>query len=701
MGDKFVSSLIEPYELAKQLDDPNVRIIDATLFARLGENAEPIIESGVQHWQAGHIPGAHYVHPITEASDPFAELPAMAPTPAQFGALANRLGITKTSPIVIYSAEKPWWSTRLWWVFHIYGFKNVLVLNGGYAAWIEEGYPVSTNDAASFVSGEAGFPRKQLIAEREDVLKAVGKHDPVLINALEPSVFSGQEDPGYGRTGHISGSVNLPSSQMLDAQLSRFIASNEMDRVLARFVPDKATDVICYCGSGVAASIVVFCFHLCGYRNVRLYDAGLRDWVRDPNLPMDRSSAQASRSYYAQTRGNKVTDPSPSSSSDARRYDLDWLRVLAFGILIFYHIGMFYVSWGWHVKSTHAGPYAETLMLVVNPWRLALLFFISGVAIRFASDKAEQLSMFAASRGARLGLPIVFGMLVIVAPQAWLETVEKGEFTGGFLSFWPQYLQLEQSFSIVTPAWNHLWYVVYVLVYILLLAPFLPLLRRLSSTVIDRTIDFVSANPARLLLLTIVPFVFYEFVLTPSFPVTLGLVDDWANHAHRFTIFLLGFFVAKHNGFWAGIDRSLPLASGLVALLLLLRFWLQLDIPNAVTVVLGVLYAWAFLVMLLGAAQRWINRPSQLLSYLTAAVFCYYILHQTLIVVSGFFLTRMGLDVWTEFVLVLAVTVGGCAAGYEILRRVPGLRLFLGIQADRSRHAISAARDVTVPRRHS
>ncbi|MGB3627437.1 MAG: acyltransferase family protein, partial [Henriciella sp.] len=109
-----------------------------------------------------------------------------------------------------------------------------------------------------------------------------------------------------------------------------------------------------------------------------------------------------------------------SLAPTARRHDLDWLRVIAFMILILYHTGMFYVSWDWHVKSVHSGTDAEWLMMLVNPWRLSLLFLISGVAIRFAADKGNKARL-AKSRLARLGLPILAGMVLIVAPQSWLQ----------------------------------------------------------------------------------------------------------------------------------------------------------------------------------------------------------------------------------------------------------------------------------------
>ena len=135
------------------------------------------------------------------------------------------------------------------------------------------------------------------------------------------------------------------------------------------------------------------------------------------------------------------------STINTRRFDLDWLRIIAFGLLIFYHVGMFYVTWGWHVKSVYSSPLAEPLMSMVNPWRLALLFFISGVAIRFATDKAASLGRFARSRLARLGLPVLFGIYVWVMPQAYYQVRQSGEFSGSILAFYPDYVKFEQVFS--------------------------------------------------------------------------------------------------------------------------------------------------------------------------------------------------------------------------------------------------------------
>lgn len=371
----------------------------------------------------------------------------------------------------------------------------------------------------------------------------------------------------------------------------------------------------------------------------------------------------------------------------ARRYDLDWLRIIAFGLLIFYHVGMFYVTWGWHVKSVYAAPTVEPLMSVVNPWRLALLFFISGVAIRFATDKAESPGRFARSRVVRLGLPLMFGIYFWVMLQAYYQVRQSGEFTGSVFAFYPDYVALEQSFSTITPTWNHLWYLAYLLVYILVTIAILPWLQRIPES---SAWQALTKRPLIVVFVLILPFAINEAWLSPIFPTTHELINDWAHHAHRFMIFLVGYFVAKDASFWRSVDKVWKFTPVLaIATWLILqngqdiadwtREYLSDSAPRFIFSYVATLYAWACILTLLGFAQRFLNRESSQLRYLTGAIFCYYVLHQTITIIAGYYLTNYQLGVSVESLLVLAITVAGCALGYEIIRRVPGIRVLFGV----------------------
>ena len=123
---------------------------------------------------------------------------------------------------------------------------------------------------------------------------------------------------------------------------------------------------------------------------------------------------------------------------EGRQYDLDWLRVVAFGTLIFYHIGMFYVTWDWYLKSRHSASFVEPVM-GLTACRLSLLFFISGAAVRYAIDKTT-VRRFLSQRVTRLLVPLAFGMAVVCAPQTYVELRYLGEIEPGYLAFYRDYL---------------------------------------------------------------------------------------------------------------------------------------------------------------------------------------------------------------------------------------------------------------------
>ena len=379
---------------------------------------------------------------------------------------------------------------------------------------------------------------------------------------------------------------------------------------------------------------------------------------------------------------------------DQRRYDLDWLRIIAFGILIFYHIGMFYVSWDFHVKSVHAGPAIEPFMKLVNPWRMTLLFIISGVALRFAMDKLP-LRRFAWSRFWRLFLPLAFGMHVIVAPQSWLELLEKGETTAGFWSFYGTYLIGSSDFSIVIPTWNHLWYVAYLLVYTFILIAVYPLVVRAPESTTKRS----SKAPILFGAVAVIPvliFAVHELWLEDAVPSTHALVDDWGNHALYFPFLLLAFLGAKSQRVWQIIERLFLPAS--VAVLLLAAWQLFVwsldegdiqDVPFIELIAIAHMmvvpvYAWACILAAFGLVRRFANKPSPALTYMTEAIFPWYILHQTFIVMLGYWLTRQDLSAGLEFSLITFGTFAGCLIAHEfVIRRSIVLRPLFGLKTAR------------------
>ena len=400
----------------------------------------------------------------------------------------------------------------------------------------------------------------------------------------------------------------------------------------------------------------------------------------------------------------------PPASTATRRHDLDWVRVCAFGLLVLYHVGMYYVSWDWHVKSPHAGPLLEPAMLLTGPWRLSLLFLVSGVATAFLLAQAQRQAAagdgrvrFLGNRSWRLLLPLLFGMAVVVPPQSYYEVVEQlpGGYHDGFLAFWARYLRADGSFCdaggcLILPTWNHLWFVAYLWVYTVALW----LLWRLARPLLDRAGGALERALCGwgLLLWPALALALARLLLIGRYGSTHALVGDWYNHVQYFGVFLLGFLAARRDGFWdAAVRLRWP------ALLLWLGSWAVLagytvsyagsEPPQALRLAMRAVWGvdqWCAIVAVLGFARRLSPGDGPLLRYLVPAVFPVYILHQTVTVLAAHNLQPLDLHPALEGPLLVLLTFATCFAAYEVVRRVPLLRPLFGLQY-RERSAPAAA----------
>ncbi len=379
----------------------------------------------------------------------------------------------------------------------------------------------------------------------------------------------------------------------------------------------------------------------------------------------------------------------------ARLYFLDWVRIVAFFLLILYHVGMYYVSWGWHVKSPYASDALEGLMMLSSPWRLSLLFLVAGVASSMMLSKVMP-GAFARKRSWRLLLPLVFGMLVIVPPQPFCEVIEKFDYTGNYGEFLGLYLHNYRGFEtgpgthLVMPTWNHLWFVVYLWAYSMLLAALFGLGGKYAERISIAAGRLLTGW--RVLLLPAALLALYRLSLMARFPVTHALVDDWFNHAVYFSVFVIGALVARQAAVWASMESLRFWALGL-ALSVWAMFKVYTSMPDDVVPaqtmvwllpVQRVVYAlgqWAAMVAACGFARRHLNFDSAKRRYLTEAVFPVYIVHQTLIVVMAHYLKPVRLGAGTEGAILVVLTLCGSFAVFEVVRRVGVLRPLFGLGA--------------------
>ncbi|BCA59639.1 acyltransferase family protein [Sphingomonas sp. HMP6] len=369
-----------------------------------------------------------------------------------------------------------------------------------------------------------------------------------------------------------------------------------------------------------------------------------------------------------------------------RHFGLDWLRIGAFGLLIFYHIGMVFVPWGYHVKTAQPQDWVVLPMLALNSWRLLLLFVVSGYASRALLAKGSGTAGFAANRTARLIVPLLFGMLVVVPVQPWIELTTQRGYTHDFGYFLlHDYFRFGNVGGVILPTWQHLWFVAYLWSYTMILVVLVALFGRLRLQVaFDRVFGTI--------LVWLIPAAWLIVVsawLFPGIGPTNTLVNDLVSHAQYLPGFLFGFALAGSPSALAAMRRWWPWALGVGLLCYGVVVAIEIEWPGSTTPAWpwGILFAaaravqgWSIIVALIGLADTYLNRDHRWRRMLTEAVFPFYIIHQTIIVGVEGALLPLALSPVVEFLILLTTTVGGCWAFYAVGREIGWLRPLIGLR---------------------
>ncbi len=344
------------------------------------------------------------------------------------------------------------------------------------------------------------------------------------------------------------------------------------------------------------------------------------------------------------TEAEPVTE-GHDAARPTRLLHIDHLRNGVILGLILFHTARLFDSEAWHIKDAGRFQAAELLIAGFNVVQMPLLLFLAGMTA-FHSLGNRDAGRFVRERLVRLLLPLVVGILLVVPPQVYVERLAAGlpgrmspiDFSGSFVDFYPSFFTC--CYPAASFSWHHLWFVLYLLVYSLALLPlFLGLRHRAAAAWVDALGRWL-AGGARLLLLAL-PIIVVELVLRRSFPSTHALVNDFANHAHFMTLMLLGWLFAASPDLARAATRLwrpvLAMAAALIAVLLTLRATGTV-LPIEARQTLRALAEWCAIAGLLGWGAARLNRPIPFLTRFSALSFPFYVFHQTVIVLLGFWL---------------------------------------------------------------
>jgi thiosulfate/3-mercaptopyruvate sulfurtransferase len=279
-----MNPLISCDELADQLGAEDLRIFDCTVFLRRSGHEGFRTESGLDEFEAGHIPTSGFIDQVDELSDPEAALRFTALTPERLAAAFAARGIGSGTRVVLYDRAFNMWATRVWWLLRSIGFDDAAVLDGGWKAWTSDGREISTGPQPAHSPAQLEANRRPgMIVGRAEVEAGTADDGVCLVNALSPEVHDGTDD-GYGRPGHIPTSTNVYAVHLVDPETHRY---RPLDELAALFTDAGVAGerIITWCGGGIAATSDAFILTLLGHDNIGIYDGSLSEWQAE-GLPL-------------------------------------------------------------------------------------------------------------------------------------------------------------------------------------------------------------------------------------------------------------------------------------------------------------------------------------------------------------------------------------------------------------------------------
>lgn len=259
------SPLISVDWLNEHINNTNLVILDATINKLIDSNST-------------RIPNARFFDIKQKFSNISAPFPSTLPSEAQFQTEAQNLGINNDSIVVVYDDIGIYSSARAWWLFRVFGFKNVAVLDGGLPEWKLQNFKTESYQDETYTKGnfKAQF-HSHLMTDFTGINKFIEDLDTLIIDARSEDRFQCLVDePRAGlRRGTIPNSKNLPYTILLNGYKMK--AKSELSNIFNNLVKDK-TKFVFSCGSGITACILALAATICNYDNLIVYDGSWTEY---------------------------------------------------------------------------------------------------------------------------------------------------------------------------------------------------------------------------------------------------------------------------------------------------------------------------------------------------------------------------------------------------------------------------------------
>ncbi len=341
-----------------------------------------------------------------------------------------------------------------------------------------------------------------------------------------------------------------------------------------------------------------------------------------------------------------------------RRYDIDWLRVIAIFLLLFYHMALIFQPWGKMIGFIQSEETSDSIwipMAMINVWRIPLLFFVSGMGVCFALRRRDWKELLI-DRGKRILLPLLFGSFLIVPVHSIFVIL----YYGGE----PEY----------GASMGHLWFLGNICIYITQVIGF----AFLNQNYDYKFFRFFKTQLKRpwFIYIFALPYVLEVFVASPQY------FSMYVGNAHGFLIgmvsFILGFFfITFGKEFWNAVERVKIFSLVIAVTFYLVRIlWFNFEAPVYFTSFESINWIFA----LFGFAYKYLNKPGKALAYLSEAVYPVYIVHMIFLFASAYYILPLGLPIELNIISIVLLTFAGSFVSFEILRRIKIIRPLFGMK---------------------
>lgn len=356
-----------------------------------------------------------------------------------------------------------------------------------------------------------------------------------------------------------------------------------------------------------------------------------------------------------------ITPPkSAAESTVQRRYDVDWLRTLALGLLIIYHVTITFQPWApfiGFIVNDEPLEWLWTVMSMLNVWRIPILFLISGMGVYFAMERRDWRQLLA-DRAVRILLPFAFGYFFIVPIIAAAVT---------------QFYGIRTTYM---PGAGHLWFLGNIFAYVVLLLPFLAYWKRHPDNAVLRFLARVFQHPLALFMLTI-PLMIEATTLQPGMEYA-AYAETWHGFWLGMICFLTGYIlVSLKDNFWGAV-RGVRWVALILAFGLYLMRMSEVRVGSLQNALLG-FESMSWMLAVIGFGSVYLNHPSKALRHLSTAVYPVYILHLPVQFVLSYFVIPLEMAAELKLLLLLGGTFGISLLLYEIIRRIKWVRPLFGM----------------------